>query len=140
MAPTPVNFNALQPFKAIRDNWYTVQPYYDNYSNTISLATVLLGFLGSVSLIIKHGFTFPRLHPMMVDVEDLEPKRKHHNEFVKEKDLADGRLWEIEEELNYKMAVMDEQTRRATEARDAPQHGNKLGGETEGCGTPGKQG
>jgi len=124
MAPTPINFNALQPFKAIRDNWYTVQPYYDNYTNTISLATVLLGFLGSISLIIKHGFTFPRLHPMMVDVEDLEPTSKHINEFVKEKDLADSRVWEMEEQL--KMIVMEENIRGAGEARDAPQHGNKL--------------
>jgi hypothetical protein len=120
MAPTPINFSALQPFKAIRDNWYTVQPYYDNYTNTISLGTVLLGFLGSVSLIIKHGFTFPRLHPMMVDVDDLEPTRKHLNEFVKEKDLADSRLWEMEEQL--KMLVMEENIREAGEARDAPQH------------------
>jgi hypothetical protein len=124
MAPTPINFSALQPFKAIRDNWYTVQPYYDNYTNTISLATVLLGFLGSISLIIKHGFTFPRLHPMMVDVDDLEPTRKHLNEFVKEKDLADSRLWEMEEQL--KMIVMDENIRAAEEARDAPQHGDNL--------------
>jgi hypothetical protein len=125
MAPTPINFSALQPFKAIRDNWYTVQPYYDNYTNTISLATVLLGFLGSISLIIKHGFTFPRLHPMMVDVDDLEPTRKHLNEFVKEKDLADSRLWEMEEQL--KMIVMEENIRRAGEARDTPQQGNNVG-------------
>ena len=125
MAPTPINFNALQPFKAIRDNWYTVQPYYDNYTNTISLATVLLGFLGSISLIIKHGFTFPRLHPMMVDVDDLEPTSKHINEFVKEKDLADSRLWEMEERM--KEMVMDEKIRGAGDARDAPQHGNQVG-------------
>jgi hypothetical protein len=125
MAPTPINFSALQPFKAIRDNWYTVQPYYDNYTNTISLATVLLGFLGSISLIIKHGFTFPRLHPMMVDVDDFEPTSKHLNEFVKEKDLADSRLWEMEEQL--KEIVMDEKIREAGEARNTPQQGNRVG-------------
>ena len=62
---------------------------------------------------------------MMVDVEDLEPTRKHLNEFVKEKDLADSRLWEMEEQL--KEIVMEEKIRGAGEARNTPQQGNKVG-------------
>ena len=104
MPPTPINFNGVQPFKAVRDNWYSVKPYYDNYINTISIATIFMTFLGSLSLVIKHGFTFPRVHPMMVDVEDLEPSREHANEFLKEKDLLEVKIWELEDELELRVA------------------------------------
>src|SRR5216110_3441805 len=72
MPPTPINVNSIQPFKAVLDNWSSLKPYHDNYLTTISLATVLTAFIGTMGMIVKHGFKIPRLHPMM-EVEELEP-------------------------------------------------------------------
>src|SRR5436190_15058292 len=92
MAPTPINFKTIQPFHAVRDNWSSIKPYHDNYVTTISLATVLTAFLGTVSMIIKHGFKMPRLHPTM-EVEELNPSWTHPNEYVSENDLTAAKLF-----------------------------------------------
>jgi hypothetical protein len=135
MAPTPLNFNSIQPFKAVRDNWSSIKPYHDNYLSTISLATVLTAFLGTVSLIVKHGFKFPRLHPIM-EVEELQPSREHPNEFVTLKDLTEAKVFEFKVEQWKKMAQEAEE-RRLEEARrlsqEQKQKGNKIiQEETEG--------
>jgi hypothetical protein len=85
MVPTPVEWNSLKPFKAARDNWSSLQPYHDNIATTISFATILTAFIGTASLMIKHGFKFPRLHPSM-EVEELEPSPEllHPNEYITE--------------------------------------------------------
>ena len=95
MVPTPVDFNSLQPFKAIRDNWSSLKPYHDNYIASVSFATILTAFLGTISLVIKHGFKMPRLHPSM-EVEELQPTIKHPNQFISEQDLLDAKLFEFE--------------------------------------------
>jgi hypothetical protein len=115
MSPTPVNFNLLQPFKVVRDNWDTLKPYHDNYTTTISLATVLVAFMGTLSMVIKHGFKFPRLHPMMIEPEELKPRLIHENEFISEKDLVEVRLYEIENDLRWRVA---EDERRYQEIRE----------------------
>ena len=95
MAPTPIKLKTIQPFQAVRDNWSSIKPYHDNYVTTISLATVITAFLGTVSLIVKHGFKMPRLHPIM-EVEELQPSIVHPNEYVSENDLAAAKLFEFE--------------------------------------------
>ena len=118
MSPTPIKFNSIQPFKAVRDNWSSLKPYHDNYLTTISLATVLTAFIGTVGMIIKHGFKMPRLHPMM-EVEELEPSiPQHPNEYVSEKDLAEAKLFEFEQEQRWEMA-MEEHQRQETRAKEA---------------------
>lgn len=95
MPPAPLSFESLQPFKTIRDNWSTLRPYYDNYMATISFTTILTAFLGTISLMVKHGFKFPRLHSDM-DVEELQPRGRHPNQFISEDDLLDVKLFEFE--------------------------------------------
>jgi hypothetical protein len=101
----PINWSALQPFKAVRDNWDKVEPYHDNISKTLSLVTILTAFIGTASVIIKHGFKFPRLHPSM-EVEELEPTPglSHPNEYITEDELAEVKLFEFEMEDNWRRA------------------------------------
>jgi hypothetical protein len=108
MAPTPVNLKELQPFKAVRDNWSTIKPYHDNYITTISFATVLTAFLGTVSLIIKHGLTMPRLHPTM-DADELKPSPHldHPNEYISEQDLGEAKAFEFEQAYRWEMAIQE---------------------------------
>lgn len=116
MAPTPIDFKGIQPFRAVRENWSSLKPYHDNYITTISFATVLTAFLGTVSLIVKHGFKFPRLHPM-IDVEELHPSPEltHPNEYITEQDLAEAKLFEFEQEELLRMAWEEEEIRRKLE-------------------------
>jgi hypothetical protein len=121
MAPTPVNLGSLQPFATIRDNWGSLKPYHDNYIRTVSLASVLTGFLGTLALIIKHGFTFPILHPKMA--EDIEPSDhlSHPNEYVSEEDLVEARLFELEQQERWRIAEeleREEQQRREQAAQE----------------------
>jgi hypothetical protein len=107
MVPTPIDWNSLQPFKTLRDNWSALQPYHDNIATTISFATILTAFIGTASLMIKHGFKFPRLHPSM-EVEDLEPSPEllHPNEYITEEELTKVKVFEF---------AMDDKWRRAKE-------------------------
>ena len=118
MSPTPINFNSIQPFKAVRDNWSSLKPYHDNYVTTISLATVFTAFIGTVGLIVKHGFKMPRLHHMM-EVEELEPSiPQHPNEYVSEKDLAEAKLFEFEQEQRWEIAREEHQRQQEARARE----------------------
>src|SRR5208282_2659070 len=125
MAPAPLNFNSIQPFKAVRDNWSSIKPYHDNYLTTISLATVLTAFLGTVSLIVKHGFKFPRLHPTM-EVEDLQPSMEHPNEFVSLKDLTEAKFFDFKVKQWGEIA-QEVERRRLEEARRRSQEQNQKG-------------
>jgi hypothetical protein len=100
MPPMPFDFSGLQPFKTIRNNWGTIKPYHDNVTATIQFFTIAFAFLGMAAMIIKHGFKMPRLHPLM-EVEDLEPSKllEHPNEFVKVEDLAEAKLWTLEQKF-----------------------------------------
>ena len=139
MPPAPVDFNALQPFKAVRDNWDVIKPYYDNYVNTVTFANVLTIFLGSVSMIIKHGWKFPRIHPTM-EVEDLDPRVRHINEFVTERHLEEAKLWELENELTVMVAldqlVEEAQGQREEETRERRKQSNEGGENDEEKGAP----
>ena len=104
MVPTPIDFSGVQPFKAIRDNWSSIHPFHDNYITTISFATITAAFLGTLSLIIKHGFKMPRLHSSM-ETDELEPSFEHPNEYVKVEDLADAKLFEFEQRERENMAL-----------------------------------
>src|ERR1700694_5553647 len=132
MPPTPIDLSGLPPFKLVRDNWGTIKPYHDNYLTTISFATVTAAFLGTLSLIIKHGFKFPRLHPKM-EVEELEPSFEHPNEYVKVEDLAEAKLFEFERNERAKLALEEaEEWDRLTEERRKEMEGDiKLGGEED---------
>lgn len=101
----PISWNTIQPFKIVRDNWDKVEPYHDNIVKTVSLATILTAFIGTASLMIKHGFKFPRLHPSM-EVEELEPSPElaHPNEYVTAEELAEVKLFEFEMEDNWRRA------------------------------------
>ena len=104
MPPTPLTFKSLQPFSAVRENWSSLKPYHDNYFRTVSFLSVLTGFVGTLALIIKHGFKFPILHPMMA--EDIEPEKhlEHPNEYMTEEDLVEARLFEFEQEERWRLA------------------------------------
>jgi hypothetical protein len=97
MPPTPLDFSGVQPFKAVRDNWTALKPYHDNYVTTISFATVTAAFLGTLSMIIKHGFKMPRLLPIM-EVDELDPSHEHPNEYINVEDLAEAKLFEFEQD------------------------------------------
>lgn len=112
----PISFKSLQPFKAVRDNWSTLKPYHDNYVDTISLFTVFTAFLGTISLMVTHGFKMPRLHPTM-EVEELQPSILHPNEYVTEQDLTEARLFEFEQEQRLRMVLENERERQDQEAR-----------------------
>jgi hypothetical protein len=105
MVPTPVNWNSIQPFKAVRDNWSSLQPYHDNIVTTISFATILTAFIGTASVMIKHGFKFPRLHPSM-EVEELEPSPEllHPNEYITEEALTEVKVFEFAMEDKWRKA------------------------------------
>jgi hypothetical protein len=103
MAPTAIDFSGVQPFKTIQDNWSPIHPFHDNYITTISFATIAAAFLGTVSLIIKHGFKMPRLHSSMESGE-LKPSYDHPNEYVKVEDLAESKLFEFEQRERETMA------------------------------------
>lgn len=49
---------------------------------------------------------------MMVDLDEFEPSREHHNEFVAEKDLLEAEMWELEEELRFRLALADARMQR----------------------------
>jgi hypothetical protein len=104
MPPTPLTFKSLQPFSTVRENWSSLKPYHDNYFRTVSFLSVLTGFVGTLALIIKHGFKFPILHPMMA--EDIEPEKhlEHPNEYMSEEDLVEARLFEFEQEERWRLA------------------------------------
>ena len=124
MPPTPLNFKSVQPFAAIRDNWDTLKPYHDNYIRTVSFLSVLTGFVGTLALIIKHGFRFPILHPMMA--EDIEPDKEleHPNEYVTEEDLVEAKLFEFEQEERWRLAKemeMKEQQERERQKEEENQ-------------------
>jgi hypothetical protein len=126
MAPTPVKFGSLQPFATIRDNWGSVKLYHDNYIRTVSLASVLTGFLGTLALIIKHGFKFPILHPKMA--EDIEPSDhlSHPNEYVSEEDLVEARLFELEQEERWRIAEeLEREEQRKKEQEEEEQRKQK---------------
>jgi hypothetical protein len=117
MSPTPINFDSIQPFKAVRDHWSSLKPYHDNYLTTITLATVFTTFISTVKSIINHGFKMPRLHRIM-EVEELEPSiPQHPNEYVSEKDLAEAKLFEFEQEQRWEMA-REEYQRQEARARE----------------------
>ena len=116
MSPTPIKSKAIQPFQAVRDNWSSIKPYHNNYVKTISLATVFTAFLGTVSMIVQHGFKMPRIHPKM-EVEELGPSITHPNEYVSEKDLAAVKLFEIEMEQLELIAQEKEHQQRLEEAK-----------------------
>ena len=59
----------------------------------------------------------------MMDVEDLEPSREHVNEFVKEKDLLESEIWELEDELEFKIALAKAQRQRKMGSTETRQHG-----------------
>ena len=59
----------------------------------------------------------------MMDVEDLEPSWEHVNEFVKEKDLLESEIWELEDELEFKIALAKAQRQRKNGRRETRQHG-----------------
>jgi hypothetical protein len=101
----PISWGTIQPFKAVRDNWDKVEPYHDNISKTLSLVTILTAFIGTASVMIKHGFKFPRLHPSM-EVEELKPtpELSHPNEYVTEDELAEVKLFEFEMEDKWRRA------------------------------------
>jgi len=113
MAPTPVNFKALQPFRTIRENWSSIKPYHDNYVTTISFATLLTAFLGTVSLMVKHGFKMPRLRPEM-DMDEIQPSSHldHPNEYVTEEDLAEAKVFEFELVHRWDMALREAERQR----------------------------
>jgi hypothetical protein len=94
--PTPLDFSELQPFKTVRDNWAALKPYHDNYITTISFMTVATAFLGTVGLMVKHGFKFPRLHPAM-EVEELPSSLEHENQYIGLDDLIELKIYEFEE-------------------------------------------
>jgi hypothetical protein len=92
----PLTPSTLEPFHAIRQNWPTLKPYYEAYLTTISLASVLTAFLGTLSLILKHGLTLPVIHPLMLDLSDLSPSRglTHPNEYISVEELAKAKAVE----------------------------------------------
>ena len=95
MAPIPkVDWDNLQPFKAVEGNWDKIKPYYDNSMAVLGFGTILTAFIGTLSSIIKHGFKMPRLHPI-IGLEELKPSWSHPNEYISEQDLADALLYEF---------------------------------------------
>jgi len=122
MPPAPLSFESLQPFKTIRDNWSTIRPYYDNYMTTISFTTILTAFLGTISLIVKHGFKFPRLHPDM-DVEELQPRGRHPNQFISEDALLDVKLFEFERSQALEAWLEHEQWMKELREKAKPERG-----------------
>jgi len=96
MPPIRIDLHQLQPFKAVRENWYNVRPYYTNYRTAISFGSTLMSFLAIIEQIVAHGFKFPRLHPEM-ETEELTPSFVHVNEFVSAEELAAARAFEIQE-------------------------------------------
>ena len=91
----PITLTSLQPFKTVHENWSSIKPYYENYMTTISFASVLMAFLGTLSMMVKHGLKIPRLHPMMETV-DLDVSHEHPNEYITEEDLINAKLFEFE--------------------------------------------
>jgi hypothetical protein len=130
MAPTPLDFSGVQPFKAVRDNWDSIKPFHDNYITTISFATIAAAFLGTISMIINHGFKMPRLHSSM-DVEDLKPSYEHPNEYVKVEDLAEAKLFEFEQREREKSWLEAEAWRNLVEERRKEMEGGLPGTEEE---------
>jgi len=106
MVPIPIDFKELQPFKVVRQNWSSLKPYHDNYITTISFATVLTAFLGTVSLMVKHGFKMPRLHPM-IDIDEMEPSPglSHPNEYISERELVEVKAFEFEQAVKWEMII-----------------------------------
>jgi len=96
MSPVRIDLHQLQPFKAVRENWYNVRPYYTNYMTAISFGSTLMSFLAIIEQIVGHGFKFPRLHPE-IEVEELTPSFVHMNEFISAEELTGARVSEIEE-------------------------------------------
>jgi len=122
MVPTPVSFKELQPFKAIRENWSTLKPYHDNYVTTISFTTLLTAFLGTVSLMVKHGFKMPRLRPEM-DIDGLQPSSHldHPNEYVTEQDLAEAKVFEFELVHRWDMALREAERQKKEQEEMRPE-------------------
>jgi hypothetical protein len=134
MVPTPIDWNSLQPFKAVRDNWSSLQPYHDNMAATISFATILTAFIGTASLMIKHGFKFPRLHPSM-EVEDLEPSPEllHPNEYITEEQLTEVKVFEMGMEDKWRRAKeqWELQKGKTEEIKIKPEEGDRNDGSSE---------
>ena len=82
------------------------------------MATVFTAFLGTVGLIVKHGFKMPRLHRTM-EVEELEPSiPQHPNEYVSERDLVEAKLFEFEQEQRWEIAKEEYQQQEEARARE----------------------
>ena len=95
MAPTPkFDVKDLQPFKVVEDNWDTIKPHYDHIMATVTFGSVIMAFVSTLSMIIKHGFKVPRLHPI-VGIDELEPSWSHPNDYVSDQDLTDAKLYEF---------------------------------------------
>ena len=91
-----ISISHLQPFKAVRDNWTTLKPYYENYITAINFVNVLAAFLNTSGLMIKNGFKMLRLHADM-DLEELAPTTgQHPNEYISVNDLTEIKLFEFE--------------------------------------------
>jgi len=122
MAPTPVSFKELQPFKAIRENWSTLKPCHDNYVTTISFTTLLTAFLGTVSLMVKHGLKMPRLRSEM-DIDELQPSShlNHPNEYVTEQDLAEAKVFEFELVHRWDMALREAERQKKEQEEMRPE-------------------
>jgi hypothetical protein len=125
MPPTPIDFSGIQPFKLVRDNWATLKPYHDNFLTTISFATVTAAFIGTLSMIIKHGFKMPRVHPAM-EVEELEPSFTHPNEYVNVEDLAAAKLFDFEQRERARMAEAEKAWKELTEERRKEIEGEEI--------------
>ena len=112
MAPVRIDLHQLQPFKAVRENWCNVRPYYINYVTAINFGNILTSFIAIVEQIVSHGFKFPRLHPEL-EVEELTLSFEHPNEIISAEELTAAQVFEIEEWERWRIFcwISEERTR-----------------------------